>query len=193
MIRFWDNANYLGHQNLKDALDRIKAGTENVAIITPTFAAVTGADYRGEGAYGSCAIIQATTTFCYRIGDVGYTKGKSLVPGLIDADHAITTGKFRAGVILIDADGTYSFMWGEESDGSAGSKAKAIANLIEAVEASDLTDKAVIGFFVAGVAGSAFLSTASLLVGTNLDVYGVGGMALSTGLSTDGGQMMGVL
>jgi hypothetical protein len=56
-----------------------------------------------------------------------------------------------------------------------------------------LTSKAIVCFFVIGDGTNAFTSTSSLTISTNLDLYQVGGMALSTGQSTDGGQMLGAL
>ena len=193
MINSWTNANYLGHKNLKKALDMLKRSKENIVLFPPAIAACTGADYRGEGTYGACALIQAGTTFSFRIEDAMYSKGKSLIVGILSAAQAVTTAKYRAGVILIDAAGTYSIIRGEESDGSVGGKTGAVNNLIDALNNTDLEDKAVVAVFVAGDGSNAFLSTASLLVGTNLDLYSCGGMALSSGLSTDGQQLLGLL
>ena len=200
MIRSWVSAQYLGHQNLKKSLDMLKRAMENQLVYPGGgIAAVTGADYRGEGTYGACAIIQVGATFCYRIEDVAYLKGKGLIAGLIPktssdmkaaSSYDVTAGYFRAGVILIDSAGTYSFVLGAQ--GIAG-KASAVQKLIDVLDNDDLESKAIVAVYIIGDGSAAFLSSASLLVGTNLDVFGGGGMAVSSGLSTDGLQMLGAL
>ena len=178
----------------------LKRAMEN-RVIYPggNLAAVTGADYRGEGTNGACAIIQASATFLFRIEDVAYEKGKGLIAGLIPKTSAdmkaasandVTAAYYRAGAVLINAAGTYSFLLGAQ--GIAG-KASAIQKLIDAISNTALEDKAIVAFYVIGDGTNAFLSSASLLVGTNLDVFGFGGMAVSSGLSTDGEQMVGIL
>lgn len=200
MIRSWVAANYLGHANLKTALDAIKRSFENVAIISPAWGAHTDTTATSQG-IGGFATIGAT--FCYRIEDVGYVKGKALVGGFIphhatdntaSGGYDVTAGYYRAGVVLVNSAGTISFKLASDlSNGSAGSKARALANLIEELETTDIDDKAILAFYVVGDGTNAFTATTTLTLGTDFDIYGCGGMALSSGLSTDGGQMLGLL
>lgn len=197
MINSWTSAQYLGHKNLKDALDMLKRSAENSVFYPPILAACTGADYRGEGTYGRAAIIQTTSTFCFRIEDVAYRKGVGLIPGLLGGQIVnsapVTAAKYKAGVILIDANGAFSFAYGTETDGYIGGKSGAIKNLVSVLGNTDLSAKAVVAFFIAGDGTNAFTASASLLVGTNLDLFGCGGMAVASGLSTDGYQMLNIL
>lgn len=190
MINAWTNANYLGHQNLKKALDMLKRSRENTCFTPAGLVACTGADYRGEGTYGACAIIQIGASFAYRIEDTMYEKGAALIPGLLTAANAITATYYRAGVILINSSGTIRVLCGAQG---IGGKAQAVMQLVSVLSATDLEDEAIIGFFIAGDGTNAFLSTASLLVGTDLDVYSCGGMAVASGLSTDGNQLLGAV
>jgi len=199
MINAWVSANYLGHKNLKTALDSLKRANENVALTTPTFGAHTDTTATSAGIGG---FITINATFAYRIEDATYVKGIALVGTVVPHDdtdntasggYDVTATYYRAGVILINSSGTVSFQLADTEAGAVGGKPRALALLIDQLTTTDIDDKAIIGFFVVGDGTNAFTSTTTLAVGTNLDIYGCGGMALSSGLSTDGGQMIGLL
>jgi len=212
MLREWVSSQYLGHQNLKNALDAIKRSFENVALSNPALTVYpdTMTDDVGLG-----GILRIGGTFLYRIEDVTYVKGTGITQaidtgdatvGLLQrtatdqtaaSDNDITATYYRAGVLLIDADGAFSTAYGTltgRQDGvSAGARLRALSNLLDSIDTDDLEDKAIVSFFVIGDGTNAFTSTSSLEISTNLDLYQLGGMELSTGQSTDGGQLLGLL
>jgi len=219
MLRSWTNANYLGHKNLKDALDKVKRGIENVVLSAPALTVypdgVTTAAAGGLGGY-----LRVGGTFLYRIEDVAYLKSTGitqavnsgdkscqLIPGnrgTANADQTATGGYdvtatyYRAGVLLIDSSGNFSVKMASVEAGkslgiSEGGRLGALRNLLNELESSDIADKAIVCFYVIGDGTNAFVNTTSLTISTNLDLYQLGGMALSTGQSTDGGQMLGIL
>ena len=212
-IRSWTSAQYLGHTNLKHSLDAIKQSIENVAITSPNFILypTTVTDGTGLGGY-----LRVQQTFLYRIGDTTYLKGVGITQAANTGDatcsllphsstdntasggYDVTASRYRAGVLLIDADGTFSTIIAE-TEGSnvwgvtAGSRLAAIGYLVEDLAYADIEDKAIVAFFVIGDGTNAFTSTSTLTISTNLDFYEAGGMVLASGVSTDGGQMLGLL
>ena len=215
MIRSWTSSQYLGHQNLKDALDCIKRSFENTAL-TPVLATVYPDTQTATPGYG--AILRVVQTFAYRIGDTTYFKGVGATSavntgdctcGLIPrtatdqtaaGDNDITATYYRAGVLLIDASGNFSSVVGEMAGrgsggvGTAGgSRSVALGKLLNKLTTDDIEDKAIVAFWVIGDGTNAFTSTSSVAIQTSLDLYQCGGRALSTGQSYDGNQMLGLL
>lgn len=212
MLRSWTNAGYLGHQNLKNTFDNIKRSFENVALSAPV---LTVYPDTMTAAVGLGGMLRVGGTFMFRIEDVTYIKGTGITQainsgdatiGLLQrtatdqtaaSDNDITATYFKAGVLLIDADGNFSVLYGSETgrqDGiPEGARLRALSNLLNTLSNTALTSKAIVCFFVIGDGTNAFTSTSSLTISTNLDLYQVGGMAIATGQSTDGGQMLGAL
>jgi hypothetical protein len=214
-IRSWVSANYLGNQNLKDTLDCIKRSIENVAL-SPAGLAIYD-DTVTSTAIGLGTRLRVNGTFMYRIGDTAYIKGLGItqavntgdstvkvIPHPATGDNTATGGYdvpatyYRAGVMLIDSNGAFTSkpcatLAGKSLGISAGGRLGALRNLINSLTTSDIEDKAVVAFWVVGDGTNAFTSTSSLTIATNLDIYNCGGMALATGVSTDGNQMLGLL
>jgi hypothetical protein len=222
MIRSWTSAQYLGHANLKHSLDSIKRSIENVALSPVGLAVypdtVSGAVAGGLGGFLRIGAIggAANGTFMYRIGDVAYIKGSGITGAINTGDKTCTliphhatdntaSGGFdvaatyyRAGVLLINASGVWSVKMATKSAGNfmgltAGGRQQALGYLLEELDTEDLEDKAVCAFYVIGDGVNAFVATTSLTIATNLDLYCCGGMALATGVSTDGNQLLGLL
>jgi hypothetical protein len=220
MLREWTSSQYLGHQNLKNALDAIKRSLSNVAL-SPVEIALQPTTVSNFGRGGMLRIGTAATngTFLYRIEDTFYLKGAGTASALqgdttpcllphnpdltVDQTAAyaasdITAGYYRAGVVLIDAAGTWSVVVGEltgRTDGvgtTGGARERALAKLVDVLDTTDLEDKAIVAFYVIGDGSAAFTSTSTLTIATNLDIYRCGGMTLSTGVSTDGNQILGL-
>lgn len=213
MLRSWVSSQYLGHANLKAALDKIKRGFENVVITSPNFILYPTTMTNGTGLGGYLRIQQ---TFMYRIEDTTYIKGMGITQAANTGDatcsllprHAtnntasggydVTATRYRAGVLLINASGTFSTIVAS-TEGSnvwginAGGRLAALGYLVDRLETADIDDQAIVAFFVIGDGTNAFTATSSLTISTNLDFYEAGGMVLSTGVSTDGGQMLGLL
>lgn len=213
MLREWVSSQYLGHQNLKNALDAIKRSIENVALTAPTLIVYPDTITEANNLGGQ---LRVQATFLYRIEDVAYLKGVgitqavntgdktcNLIPRTATdqtaaSDYNITATYYRAGVLLIDATGAWSVVMADTLAGkslgiSAGGRAGAIRNLLDQLETADIEDKAVVAIYVIGDGTNAFTATSSLTISTNLDLYQCGGMALSSGQSTDGNQMLGLL
>jgi len=214
MIRSWISSQYLGHQNLKNALDCIKRSFENTAL-TPVLATVYPDTVSGTPGMGG--ILRVVQTFAYRIGDTTYLKGVGITSaintgdctvGLIQrtatdqtaaGDNNIAATYYRAGVLLIDSSGNFSSIAGPQTgrqDGigaAGGARSRALANLVDQLDTDDIEDKAIVAFWVIGDGTNAFTSTSSLTISTNLDLYQCGGRALATGQSYDGNQMLGLL
>ena len=114
-------------------------------------------------------------------------------------DYDLAAGYYRAGVVLIDADGAFTVKLAEtaaghtDGVGAIGGRQRALGYLMEDMETADIEDKAICAFYVIGDGSNLFTSTSSLTISTNLDIYNCGGMALSTGVSTDGNQMLALL
>ena len=222
MLREWTSSQYLGHANLKNALDAIKRSFQNVAL-SPVELALQPTTVSNFGRGGMLRLGTAATngTFLYRIEDTFYLKGAGTASALTTGDTTpcllphnpdltvdqtkayaasdITAGYCRAGVVLIDDAGEWSVVVGEltgRTDGvgtTGGQRERALAKLFDVLDTDDLKTKAIVAFYVIGDGSAAFTSTSTLTVSTNLDIYTLGGMALSSGLSTDGGQMLGLL
>ena len=221
MIRTWTSSQYLGHQNLKNALDAIKRSLSNVAL-TPVLFTLQPTTVSNFGRGGMLRLGTAATngTFLYRIEDTFYIKGTGTASALTTGDTTpcllphnpdltvdqtaayeasdITAGYYRAGVVLIDADGNWSVVVGEltgrtDGVGTSGARDRALAKLVDVLDTDDLKTKAIACFYVIGDGSSAFTSTSTLTIATNLDIYNCGGMTLSTGVSTDGNQILGLL
>lgn len=201
MINAWTTEKYLQAANLKAALDTIKRSRENKAVTPVGLAAHTDTTATAAGLGGFCTIGEGGT-FSYRIEDVIYQKGAALIGNLVPHDttdntaagaYDITAGYYRAGCLLIDGAGTVTKVYGALSNGSAGGQAKAIANLISVLTTTDLSTKAVIGFFIIGDGSSAFIPTSSLTISTNLQLYSCGGTVLSSGLSSGGDSLIAAL
>lgn len=217
----WTSANYLGHANLKAALNTIKRSRANVALsvvdmtLQPT--TVSGFGRGGLLRLGTTA----NSTFIYRIEDTFYLKGSGAVSALqgdttpcllphnpdltVDQTAAyaasdITAGYYRAGALLIDASGNFSVVVGELTGrvngiGTAASGARelAISKLSDVLTSTILSTKAIVALYVIGDGTNAFTSTSTLTIATNIDIYRMGGMAISSGLSNDGFDMLGLL
>lgn len=219
MLRSWVSSQYLGHANLKNSLDSIKRSIENVALTAPGLTVYDDTMTTAVGG-GLGGFLRVVATFLYRIEDAIYMKGTGitqainsgdktcrLIPGnqnVSGADQTaaygdeITTAYYKAGVLLIDASGNFSTVISSTEAGkvkgvSAGARAQALGYLLDELDTADIDDKAVVAFFVIGDGTNTFTSTSSLTIATNLDLYQLGGMALSSGQSTDGAQMLGLL
>jgi len=213
MLREWTSSQYLGHANLKNALDSIARAITNVVITPPGLALypTTMTNATGVGGY-----LRVSSTFSYRIEGTTYTKGVGITQAANTGDatctlipHSatdntatggfdITAAYYRAGVLLIDADGTFTTIMSATQAGktwgvSAGNRSQALAYLVDTLDTDDIDDKAIVSFFVIGDGTTAFTSTSTLTIATNLDLYNCGGMALSSGVSTDGNQMLGII
>lgn len=166
-------------------------------------------------ACGLGGMLRVQQSFLFRIEDTIYVKGTGITQavnsgdatvGLIQrtatdqtaaGDNDITATYYRAGALLIDSSGNFSVVYGSQTgrqDGiSAGARLRALGNMLSALDSDALESKAIVCFFVIGDGTNAFTSTSSLTISTNLDLYQLGGMVLSTGQSTDGGQLLGLL
>lgn len=163
-----NKSGYLGHQNLKNALEREK----NVAILT------SGLD---QSAAAGTRI--KTAAFSFRIGGTLYTKAADT--------HEVTSGqdvasdKYAAFAVLIDSDGTIRTLKGED----AASKTAAINALVDVVVPAD---EAVIGILV--VTGAFTAGTTVTTAETTIDYYSCGvDTALSSGKSTSGNDLLAAL
>ena len=215
MIRAWTSSQYLGHKNLKDALDAIKRSVENVALTNGGLIVYPDTATTAAGG-GIGGFLRVVSTFVYRIEDVAYLKGVGitqtpntgdktccLIPhdatdNTASGGYDVTATYYRAGVLLIDADGVFTVKMSDTQAGKAlgislGGRAGALRNLINDLSTSDIDGKAIVAFYVIGDGTNAFTSTSSLTIATNLDLYQCGGMVLSSGVSTDGNQMLGLL
>jgi hypothetical protein len=164
--------------------------------------------------------LRVTATFMYRIGDLTYLKGVgitdavstsataggvtcSLIPhsatnNTATGGYDIPATYYRAGVLLINADGVFSTIMADTLAGAtwgvtSGSRMHALSYLVNKLSPSDLDGKSVVAFFVVGDGTNLFTSTSTLTIATDLDLYQCGGMAIATGQSTDGNQMLGLL
>lgn len=204
----------MGHANLKNALDSIKRSIENVVLTPPL---LTVYPDTMTAAVGLGGMLRITNTFCYRIEDTTYIKGLGITQaintgdatvGLLQrtatdqtaaSDNDITATYYKAGVLLIDADGVFSIVYGSLTGrtsgigAAGGARTHALSNLIDQLDTDDLDDKAIVAFFVIGDGTNGFTSTSSLTISTNLDLYQCGGRALSSGQSYDGNDMLGLL
>ena len=221
MLREWTSSQYLGHAALKGALDAIKRSFSNVALspVPMTLIPTTDSAF-GRGGMLVLGTAATNGTFLYRIEDTLYLKGSGAVSALqgdttpcllphnpdltVDQTKAyaasdITAGYYRAGVLLIDSAGTWSVVVGELTGRTAGvgttggARERALAKLVDALDTDDLESKAIVAFYVIGDGTNAFTSTTTLTISTDTDLYLCGGMALSTGVSTDGNQVLGML
>jgi len=216
MLREWTSSQYLGHKNLKDALDAIKRSFENVALTPPLLTVYDDTATTSAGG-GLGGFLRVTNTFAYRIEDVVYIKGLGitqtpntgdktccLIPhnssdNTASGGYDVTATYYRAGVLLIDSSGVFSVLLGTLAGSSkgvgtaGGARTQALANLLDRLDSSDLESKAIVAFFVIGDGTNAFVSTTSLTISTNLDLYQLGGRALSSGQSYDGDMMLGLL
>ena len=122
----------------------------------------------------------------FRIADVMYTKSAATDLTIVvgTTTGVVASSKYAAFAVVIDSAGTITTLKGAD----CASKAKAIAALID-VEIP--TDKSVLGFLV--VSGAFTAGTTSMTAGTNVDFYSCGGMALGSGLSTDGDNLLAAL
>jgi hypothetical protein len=221
MLREWTSSQYLGHASLKNALNAIKRSLSNVAL-TPVLFTLQPTTVSNFGRGGMLRLGTAATngTFLYRIEDTFYLKGTGTASALrtgdttpcllphnpdttVDqtkayADSDITAGYYRAGVVLIDSAGAWSVVVGELTGrtggiGTAGARDRALSKLVNVLDTDDLETKAIACFYVIGDGSNAFTSTSTLTIATDLDIYNCGGMTLSTGVSTDGNQILGLL
>ena len=204
----------MGHKNLKDALDAIKRSIENVALTNGGLIVYPDTVTSSNGGLGG--FLRVVSTFVYRIEDVAYLKELGITQTVNSGDktccliphdatdntasggYDVTATYYRAGVLLIDADGVFTVKMSETEAGKAlgislGGRAGALRNLINDLSTSDIDGKAIVAFYVIGDGTNAFTSTSSLTIATNLDLYQCGGMVLSSGVSTDGNQMLGLL
>jgi hypothetical protein len=222
MLRTWTSSQYLGHANLKNALDAIKRSLSNVAL-SPVYFTLQPTTVSNFGRGGMLRLGTAATngTFLYRIEDTFYLKGAGTASALITGDTTpcllphnpdttvdqtaayaasdITAGYYRAGVVLVDSAGSFSVLVGEltgRTDGvgtTGGARERALSKLASVMTTDILQTKAIVAFYVIGDGTNAFTSTSTLTISTDLDIYNCGGMALSTGVSTDGNQVLGML
>ncbi len=159
-------ANYLGHQNLKNGLEREK----NVAILNSVLE---------QNASGGTKF--KTADFSYRIGSTLYSKTA--------ATHEITgnvaESKYAAYVVLVDKDGTIRTLKGAD----AASKTLAISALVDVDVPSD---EAVVGFLV--VTGAFTAGTTVTTAETTIDYYSCGvSVALSSGKTAAGNSLLAAL
>lgn len=212
-ILAWTSAQYLGHKNLQDTLTYIKRGRENVAL-SPTGFIIYPDTQSGTGGLG--ASLRVVQTFVYRIDDDVYIRGVGLTSAatiagdrtctLIPHDSADNTASggydipatyYRAGVLLVDSTGAFSVKMGAMAGAvhgvKAAGRAKALSLLVDALEPADLAGKAIVAFYAVGDGTNLFVSTTSMTIDTSVDIYNCGGMALSTGVSTDGNQLLALL
>jgi hypothetical protein len=221
MLREWTSSQYLGHANLKNALDSIARSFQNVALTPPGFILVPTTQSTSGGLGGYLRVGGATGgTFMFRIEGETYIKGAgitdavstgldtggttcSLIPHSATDNTAtggfdVTAGYYRAGVLLVNASGVFSSICASSEASrlkgvSGGARMQALAYLVDELETSDIEDKAIVCFFVIGDGTNAFTSTTTLTINTDTDLYQCGGMALSTGQSTDGIQLLGLI
>lgn len=221
MLREWTSSQYLGHAALKGALDAIKRSFQNVALSPVEIGLIPTTDSAfGRGGMLTLGTAATNGTFLYRIEDTFYLKGAGTASALqgdttpcllphnpdltVDQTAAyeasdITAGYYRAGVLLIDSAGTWSVVVGEltgRTDGvgtTGGARERALSKLFDVLDTDDLETKAIVAFYVIGDGSNAFTSTSTLTISTNIDLYRLGGMTLSTGVSTDGNQILGLL
>jgi hypothetical protein len=213
MIRSWVPADYLGHKNLKSALDSIKRGLENVALTPANLCCTFNSSTLN---HGMGTVLRVQQTFIYRIEDTTYVKGMGITSNVNTGDatpyllprtatdqtaastNNITSGYYRAGVLLIDASGNFSTKVCSTQASNLnglylGGRAQALAYLVSELSTTDLSTKAIVAFYSIGSGAAAYLATTSLVIATDIDLYQVGGMVLSSGNSTDGGQMLGLI
>ena len=219
MLREWTSAQVLGHENLRKGFNILKRSFENVALTPPLLTVYDDTVTTTNGNRGG--FLRITNTFAYRIEDVTYIKGLGITQTINTGDKVgpllahnpdttvdqtaayaasdITATYYRAGVLLINSAGTFSFILGPltgrgQGIGAAGgARTQALANLLDYVDTSDIEDKAIVAFYVIGDGTNAFTSTTSLTISTNLDLYQCGGRALSSGQSYDGNMILGLL
>ena len=212
MLRSWLSSQYLGHQNLKNALESPRC---NVVLTSPEFGDHTDTTATGKGIGGFIVI---GSTFAYRINDTIYIKGPEMFGTIIPHDatdntasggYDVTAKYCRAGALLIDADGTItSVLADSEAAVSVGGRERALGYLMAKLSEDDDGDKAIIAFFVVGDYTTAFVSTTTLRLGTaptagtsSIRVYSFGGTPhvntptapVTPGVTYDGAQMLGLI
>jgi len=213
MIREWYSSQYLGHASLKAGFDVFRMAVENVALTLPTLVQQPDST---TGTAGLGGYLRVSTTFMYKINGATYMKGLGITSAVNTGDstcsliphsatnntatggYDVTATRYRAGVLLIDSAGLFTSIVSSVEGGStwgvsAANRANALGYLVNRLTATNIADKAIVAFFAVGDGTNAFTSTSTLTINTNFDVYGLGGMALATGQSTDGGQMLGLL
>ncbi len=167
-------AEYLGHQNLKNALESITKIGNNRALTATVM-----------NDNGTTDEYFQTNAFEYKIGDTIYAKAA----GTHDFDVAtdsltLAVGLYAVLMVLIDTAGTLTYVKGSD----VATKSLAILDIENLTVSST---KAIMGFIILGDGTLSFNAGSDKAeAGTNMDFYSVGATAVSSGLGTDGDKLI---